>query len=143
MTRDASSDPQQSASDLVVDLLAGLSRLVKGEIALARAEATRSLHDATGALVAGVVAVVLGITALNVLSGAAVAALVLMGLTPLWAGVAVGVILLVVAVGLVQLARQKMSLSNLAPKRSMTSLRRDAETLKSMVTPGATSDFRP
>jgi uncharacterized membrane protein YgcG len=141
MTPDVSSEPEQPASGLIGDLLSGLSRLVRGEIDLARAEAKRSLQDATGALVASVVAVILAITALNVLSGAAVAGLVALGLSTFWAGVSVGLVLLVVAVGLLQLARHKISPSNLAPKRTVTNLRRDAETFKSMVRPRATSDI--
>ena len=141
MTPQGPSERQPLATDLIGDLLSALSRLVKGEIALAQAEARRSFRNAAGALVAAVIAVILGITALNVLAGTAVAALVVTGLTPFWAGIAVGVILLLAAFGLVQFARHKISPENLAPTRSVKNLRRDAETLKSMVTPRATSDF--
>ncbi len=131
---------QESAPDLVSDLLSGLSRLVRGEVALAQAEAKRSLRDMIGALVAVVVAVILGITALNVLAGAAVAALVLLGLSAVWASVAVGVSLFVLAIVLVLYARRQMTAENLAPTRSIKNLQRDAETLKTMVKPGATAD---
>jgi Putative Actinobacterial Holin-X, holin superfamily III len=140
MTPQDAPEHSQSATGLVADLLSGLSRLVRGEIALARAEVTRSVKDAVGALIAAVIAAILAITALNVLAGAAVAGLVTLGLSAFWASVAVGVVLLVAAIGFLQFARQRLSPSNLVPKRSMTNLRRDAETLKAMVTPGATAD---
>jgi Putative Actinobacterial Holin-X, holin superfamily III len=140
MTPNGAPEHPQAASDLVADLLSGLSRLVRGEIALARAEATRSLKDAAGALIAAVIAAILGITALNVLAGAAVAGLVSLGLSTVWASFAVGAVLLAVTIGLLLFARQRLSPENLAPTRSMTNLRRDAETLKAMVTPGATAD---
>ena len=73
----------ESPVDLVGDVIAGFSRLVRGEFALATAEAKRSLTDAKGALVKLVVAAVLGITALNVLAGAAIAALVAWACTDL------------------------------------------------------------
>ena len=136
-----SPDPQPSAPDLLSDLVSGLSRLVRGEIALAQAEAKRSLHDMLGALIAALVAVVLIITALNVLAAAAVAGFVALGLSPVWASVIVGVVLVIVALILVQYARRQISPSNLAPKRSIRNLQRDAETLKTMVKPGATADI--
>lgn len=133
----------ESPVDLVGDVVAGLSRLVRGEFALATAEAKRSLNDAKGALVKLVVAAVLGITALNVLAGAAIAALVAAGLAPIWATLVVGIALLVVVYALVQSGLSQIKPSNLAPKRIMANLRQDAETLKSMVISDATSNNRP
>ncbi|MES2145185.1 MAG: phage holin family protein [Pseudomonadota bacterium] len=130
-------------ADLVADLLAGLSRLVRGEIALARAEAARRLRDAAGALVGIVVAAILGLTALNVLAGAAVAGLVAAGFATVWAGVLVGLALLVVAMVLLAQARARLRPANLALPRSATNLRRDGETLKSMVAQGAAANPHP
>jgi CBS domain containing-hemolysin-like protein len=133
----------ESRVGIVADVVTSLARLVKGELALARAEAERSLRDATNAVAKLIIAAILGITALNVLAGAAVAGLVAIGLPALWASVIVGVILLLVAVALMQIARGQISPSNLAPKRSLDNLRQDAETLKSKVNPGATADLHP
>ena len=110
---------------------------------MATAEAKRSLTDAKGALIKLVVAAVLGITALNVLAGAAIAALVALGLAPIWATLVVGIALLVVVYALVQSGLSQIKPSNLAPKRIMANLRQDAETLKSMVISDATSNNRP
>ena len=128
-----------SPAGLLADVVSGFASLVRGELALARAEAKRSLADLTAALVKLVVAVIFGITGLNVLSGAAIAGLVGLGLTPLWASVAVGAGLLVLAFGLGQIAKTQLAPSNFAPKRIMATLRHDAETLRSMVVPDATS----
>lgn len=141
-------DPSQSGTGdspvgLVGDVVAGFTRLVRGEFALARAEATRSLGDATSAIGKLIIAAILAITALNVLAGAAVAGLVVAGLTPLWASVAVGAGLLVIAYILVQIGLNQLNPANLAPKRMMANLRQDAETLKSMVIRDATSNNRP
>ncbi len=141
MTFHPDPDGQPSAPDLVSTLLSGLSRLVRGEVALAQAEAKRSLQGMMGALIAVVVAVILGITALNVLAAAAVAGLVVLGMSTLWASVAVGVALLIVAGVLVIYARRKLTPSNLAPTRSIKNLQRDAQTLKSMVKSGATANI--
>lgn len=133
----------ESPVDLVGDVVAGFSRLVRGEFALATAEAKRSVSEAKGALGKLVVASVLGITALNVLAGAAVAALVAAGLAPIWATLVVGIVLLVVAYALIQSGLSQIKPSNLAPKRIMENLRQDAETLKSMVISDAASNNRP
>ncbi len=129
----------QSPAGLFGDVVTGITRLVKGEIALARAEAERSLHDALGALAIIVIAAILAITALNVLAGAAIAALIAAGLTPVGASLVVGIALLAIAFGMLQYARHRLTPQNLAPKRSFLNLRRDAKTFKSMVNPDATS----
>ena len=132
----------ESPAGLVGDVVAGFARLVRGEFALATAEAKRSISDATSALLKLVIAAILAITGLNVLAGAAVAGLVAIGLSPFWASLAVGVGALAVAYILVQIAMSQLKPSNLAPKRVMANLRQDAETLKSMVVSDATSNLR-
>lgn len=128
----------ENPASLLGDVVAGLGRLVKGEIALAKAEAKRSVQDATSAIVKLVIAAILAITALNVLAGAAVAGVVELGLSPFWASLLVGVVLLLIAGGVLQYALHLLKPSNLAPRRSFDNLRRDAETLKTMGEPGAT-----
>ncbi len=130
---------RSSPATLITDVLSGLSRLVQGEIALAKAEATRSLQDVLGAAVRLVIAAVLGMVALNVLAGATIAALVAAGMTPLSASLVVGGGLLLVAGGIAQVARNMLRGANLAGRRSMNNLRRDVDTFKSMVaTDGST-----
>jgi hypothetical protein len=143
MTDSTDRPTSESPVGLVGDVVAGFARLVRGEFALANAEVKRSLGDATSGLAKLAVAAVLGITALNVLAGAAVAGLVAAGLTPLWASVALGAGLLAVVYVIVQIALAQLKPANLAPKRVFSNLRHDAKTLKSMVTSDATSNHRP
>lgn len=133
----------ESPVGLLGDIVTGFARLVRGELALARAEATRSIGDATSALGKLALAALLGVTALNVLSGAAVAGLVKAGWEPVWAGVLVGAGLMAVAIVLVRIGLAQLKPSNLAPKRMMANLRQDAETLKSMVISDAPSRQQP
>lgn len=133
----------ETATGLLGDVIFGITQLVKGEFALVRAEARRSLNDATSAIVKLVIAAVLGIVALHLLAAAAVAGLVAAGLPPVWANLAAGGVLLLVAFVMVKFALPRLSPANLAPKRSFANMRQDAKILKSMVTPHATSDIRP
>ena len=128
--------------DLLGEVALGVTQLLKGEFALVRAEAQRSMRDATSAIVILAAAGVLGIVALNLLAAAAVAALVAAGLSLVWANIAVGAVLLLAAIAIIKHALTLLSPSNLAPKRSFANLRQDAEILKSMVTPNATPDLR-
>ena len=132
-----------SPAGLVGDVVAGFARLVRGEFALASAEAKRSLGDATSALLKLIVAAILAITGLNLLAGAAVAGLIAAGLSPLLASFLVGAGVLVLAYILVQIGLAQIKPANLAPKRVMANLRQDAQTLKSMVMSDATPNHRP
>ena len=133
----------ESTTDLLGDVVFGITRLVKGELNLARAEAQRSLHDAALALAKLGIAAVFGIVALNLLAAAAVAALVAAGWSVVWASLTVGLGLLVAAFAIIRATLPLLAAANLAPKRSLANLRQDAEILKSMVTPHARSDLRP
>ena len=124
---------------MLAEVLAGISRLVQGELALARAEAAERLGVLRQSLVQAMIAVVLGIAAINVLAGAAVAAAVAAGLHPAWAGVLVGGAILVLALGFALHAARLLRDAGRMPRRSAASIRRDVETLQTMVTPDATS----
>lgn len=143
MTDAARKTTGESPVSLLGDVVTGFARLLRGELALARAEAKRSLGDAVSGVGKLAIAAILAVTALNVLAGAAVAALVAAGLAPIWASVLVGVGLLLLAFAIVQIASAQLKPSNLAPKRVMANLRHDTETLKSMVIADATSNNHP
>lgn len=143
MTDAAHKTTGESPVSLLGDVVTGFARLLRGELALARAEAKRSLGDAVSGVGKLAIAAILAVTALNVLAGAAVAALVAAGLAPIWASVLVGVGLLLLAFAIVQIASAQLKPSNLAPKRVMANLRHDTETLKSMVIADATSNNHP
>jgi hypothetical protein len=142
VTPDSDRSVGETATSLLGEVVFGVARLLKGELALARAEAHRSVRDATNAIVKLAIAAVFGIVALNLLAGASVAALAANGLSPIWANVAVGTVLLLAAFVIIKQALPLLSPSNLAPNRTLANLRQDAETFKSMVTPHATPDRR-
>ena len=124
---------------MMADVLAGITRLVQGELALARAEAAERLNSVRQSVVQAVIAAVLGITAINVLAGAAVGAAVAVGLSPIWAAVVVGGILLLLAFAFAQHAARLLRDAGAAPKRSAASVKRDVETLQAMVRRDATT----
>ncbi len=129
----------QGPGAMMADVLAGVTRLVQGELALARAEAAERLNAVRQSVIQVVIAVVLGITAINVLAGAAVAAAVALGLSPIWAAVVVGGILLLLALGFAQQAARLLRQAGEMPKRSAASVKRDVETLQTMVRRDATT----
>jgi uncharacterized membrane protein YeiB len=137
--RDHGPASAQGPGALMADVLAGVSRLVQGELALARAEAAERLQSAKKSVLQGVVAVVLGVTAINLLAAALVATIVAMGLSPIWASLLVGVVLLLVALASAQKAVRLLRDAGKAPRRTAASVRRDVETLQTMVRRDATS----
>ncbi len=120
----------RSTTGLLSDAFHGIMQLLRGELALARAEAEDKIrHVAVGAfllLVAGAVFFV----GLNVLAGAAVAALAGQGIAPGWAALIVAAGLFVIAGLLVAIGRHAFSSTNLMPRRAVRNIRRDAKTLK-------------
>jgi CBS domain containing-hemolysin-like protein len=124
---------------MMADVLAGITRLVQGELALARAEAAERLNSVRQSAVQAVIAAVLGITAINVLAGAAVGAAVAVGLSPIWAAVVVGGFLLLLAFAFAQYAAHLLRDAGAAPKRSAASVKRDVETFQAMVRRDATT----
>lgn len=132
----------EGPAGLVGDVLTGFTKLVQGEISLAKAEFNESLTNAISGAVKIVIGAVLAITGLNVLAGAAVAILVTLGMSATWATLIVGVALLGLAAVLVMIGLRSLKPSNLAPTRTIRSLRKDVETIKPMVTPGGTADIK-
>jgi hypothetical protein len=125
--------PKTGLGAMLADVLAGVTRLVQGELALARAEAADRLDALRRAMVQLVVAAVLGVTAINLLAAAAVAAVARLGLGPAWASVMVGGIVLLLALGVAGQASRLLRQAGKAPGRSAASIKRDFETLQTMV----------
>lgn len=114
----------------IAEVFAGMGRLVQGELRLARAELADSLRGMVGGVAKLVVAAVIALVALNVLAGAAIAALAMTGMGPVWAALIVGLVLAVVALGLGLAGRAALRLDALRPDRTLRSLRRDADALQ-------------
>ena len=127
-------DPQPTATGtLVTDALAQLSRLLRGEVALARAEIADNIRAAGAGIVMILAAVVLALTALDLLGAALVAALAEVGVSPGWAASGIGAVFGLVALLLALKGAQALKPSNLAPSRTAKNMRRDAETMKEIV----------
>ena len=127
-------DPRPTGS-LLSDAINQLTRLVRGEVALAKAEVAQNIRSAglgAGLLVG---AVVLIFVALNVLVFALVAALgELIG--PGWSALLVGVVLLGVAAILAMRGLNALKPENLTPSRTVRNVQADAQTIKENVSNG-------
>ena len=128
-------DPRRGAPGLVSDALMHLSRIIRGEVALAQSEMAASLRHARLGLVLIFISVALTITALNLLSAAAVAGVVYAGLAPPWAALVVGAGIALAAVIAAWIGLGALHPAHLVPIRAIEGLRRDAETLKEGLTP--------
>ena len=106
------------------------TRLMQDEIALAKAELSRSAARAgVGlALIAG--SAILALVALNVLAGALVAFVASAGLTAGMAALIVGGGLLLLAIMLVVMGKSRLSADALTPDRTARNIKRDIDTLK-------------
>jgi Putative Actinobacterial Holin-X, holin superfamily III len=129
--------PHDSTPDgmtaLFGEVLSCLAKLVRGEIALARAEAESKLRSALRAVIWIAVAAVLGIAAVTVLAGASIAGLVALGLPPVAASGIVGLGLALAAYGCARRGLYLLSPAQLMPSRSLTNMGQDLATLKTMV----------
>ncbi|WP_291335851.1 phage holin family protein [Albidovulum sp.] len=117
-------------SSLFSDVVRHVTALVRGEVALAKAEmAENARHVISGVLmIAG--AAVLAVVGLSQLADAAVAALVSMGLSFVWAAVTVGGTAVLFAALLVHEGLGAFERTNLIPRRTVRNVRRDAEQIK-------------
>jgi hypothetical protein len=112
-------------TDILRDLLAQITALMRNEGELARAEMNEKIDQATRAVVLMVAGAVLLIPALVILLAAGVAAIMAAGLEPYWAALIVGGAAFIVGLALVLGGKSSISLRNLAPRRTMDHLRRD------------------
>jgi apolipoprotein N-acyltransferase len=127
-------DPRPTGS-LLSDAVNQLTRLVRGEVALAKAEVAQNIRSAGVGIGLLVGAVVLVFVALNVLVFALVAALgELIG--PGWSALVVGVVILVVAAILAMRGLNSLKPENLTPSRTVRNVQADAQTIKENVSNG-------
>ncbi|MGR3493340.1 MAG: phage holin family protein [Shimia sp.] len=123
----------RSTPGLVSDVLTHVSNLVRKEFDLARAEMDQNITRAVVAIGLLVGAVVIALTALNVLAAALVAAIENTGIAAGWAALIVGVIFAAIAAGLAAKGANDLKASSLAPTRTMDNIKQDAETVKESV----------
>jgi hypothetical protein len=127
-------DTRDDPASLLAEVATGLGRLVKGELALARAEAAQGLRTAGAGLIKAAIAAILALVALNVLAGAAAGALAATGMGPGAAGLIVALVLLCGALILALSARASLRLKGLVPDRALRGLRQDAQAVRSGLT---------
>lgn len=132
------SEPEtEGIRTLMSEVIGSLGRLVRGELMLAKAEATEGVKHAVGGLVKIAIAAIVALVGLNVLAGAAVAALAATGIGPAWASLIVGIALCVLALILVLAGRSALQLRGIWPDRALRGVRRDAEAVQAGLNEGA------
>ncbi len=123
----------RSAPALIGDLINNVTELFRKEMMLLRSEVNEKGNQVITAagMIAG--ALVLAITALNVLAAALVAALAEF-IEGGWAALIVGVVLALIAFMMATSGKNKLKTANLAPRRTADSLSKDATMAKERVT---------
>ena len=123
----------RSLKDLLADLTDSITTLFRQEIQLARAETSEKISQvgvAIGAIAGGAI---LALAALIVLLQALVIGIAEAGVPPGWASLIVGVVVAIIAYVLIHKGTSDLKASNLAPDRTMSSLKRDAQVVKEQV----------
>ena len=119
-----------SLKELFGDLTNSVSTLFRKEIELTRAETSEKVSQAASA--AGSIAggAILALAALIVLLQALVLALTELGLAPALSALIVGGVVAIIAFALIYKGINDLKASNLAPTRTVDSLRQDARMVK-------------
>ncbi len=115
---------------LISDVFAQITGLFQTEIRLLRAELNEKISLVVRGVVLLAVAAVLMLAALFLLLQALVGWLVMLGLAPPLAALAVGGGVLIIALIAVFIAARSLSAKRLAPRRSLDQLSREARTIK-------------
>ena len=124
---------ERSLKDLLADLTESITTLFRQEIQLARAETSEKISQvgvAIGAIAGGAI---LALAALIVLLQALVIGIAEAGVPPGWASLIVGVVVAIIAYVMIHKGTSDLKASNLAPDRTMSSLKRDAQVVKEQV----------
>lgn len=124
------SAPPKSTGEMMADIMGNMGSLVRNEVDLARAETAESLSKTRAALGGLALALILAITALNVLAAFLVVLAGWMGLPPPYATLAVGLGLLLLAGVIYLSAKSALNAVNFMPSRAAHSVRRDAAAIK-------------
>ncbi len=125
---------ERSLGDLFADLARETSTLVRQEVQLARTELTQSVSEAgrgIASLVAGGAVAYAGFLFLLL---AAVLGLWEAGVEPWLSALIVGLVVVAIGAILVQRARESLKPANLAPRRTVETLKEDQEWAKDQIT---------
>lgn len=129
--------PQKPTATLMAEAFAAMTRLLRGELALAQAELTGTLRAMLRGVAYLAFAALLALVGLNLLAGAIVAALIAAGLSSLWATIAACGGFLLLAGGFAQFGMYLLNRARRAAPQAAQNLRRDVATLKDVVTKNA------
>jgi hypothetical protein len=124
---------ERSLKDLLTDLSSNVTTLFRKEIELARAETSERVGQALVALGGITGGAILALAALMVLLQALVIAIAELGVPPALSALIVGVVVAGIAYAMIRKGTNDLKAGNLAPKRTMESLKRDAEVAKEQV----------
>lgn len=122
-----------SPVSLVMAILNHVGELVRKEVDLARAEINENIARAGFAIALIVVAIVLALTALDVLAAALVVALSEFGLGAGWSALIVGGVIALVAALLVMKALSDLRKVSLAPRRAIKSVTNSAKAVRESI----------
>lgn len=114
---------------LIAVALDQVSVLLREEAALAKTEMSENLRRAAVAVGLLVLAAVLALVALNALADAAVITLIALGMAPVPAGLAVAAFFGLICLVLLRKGLRDLSAAQLAPRRTIDSIKRNTETL--------------
>jgi hypothetical protein len=120
----------RSLRQLLGDLTENIATLFRKEIQLARAETSEKITQvgvAIGAIAGGAI---LALAALIILLQALVIGLTEAGIPAGWSALIVGVVVAVIAYILIHKGTSDLKAGNLAPDRTLSSLKRDAQVAK-------------
>ncbi|MGL4309123.1 MAG: phage holin family protein [Paracoccaceae bacterium] len=116
-----------STLSILGDVAGGIGRIIRGEIALVRADAARSAAQVARALAMLAVAAITAMVALNALAGSATLGLVAAGLPAPAAALIVGIVLLAVALFFLNRGLVRLKPRNLALSASADSIKSDLQ----------------
>lgn len=126
-------DSETGPLDLAVRLWAECLALLGAEIVLARAEARQAVRGLAAGLAALGLALILALVGIVALTGAAVAGLVAAGLSPSLAALVVAAAALALCALSARWALARLARAAGLPGRTVQNLRRDVETLATLV----------
>ena len=121
---------QRTVAELVSDVVSQFTKLIRNEMAIARAELTTKATEAAlgaGFLIGGAL---LLIPAMVLLLMALAAWLVELGLSSSAADLIAGVVGILISGALAYVGKTKLSLDHLKPKRTMSAIERDIAAVK-------------
>jgi xanthine/uracil permease len=125
---------ERSLGDLFAELARETSTLVRQEVQLAKAELTQSASEAGRGIASLVAGGAIAYAGFLFLLLAVVLGLWDAGLEPWLAALIVGLVVVAIGAILVQRARESLKPANLAPRRTVETLKEDQEWAKEQIT---------